>query len=142
MIHTDMPQNFVVFLLFCKLTRSAIHGVPILVLQYSWTVLVHKIKGKSHNFEPYLCGSLCSTFNIFPTIFIWNHFMANALNCPKITQSKAMWPCKFNYQPMVYLLEWLRKVSEKAFLITNGNRCNHTTKSAKMKVAWEKGKKN
>ena len=53
MIYTNLPRNCVVFVLLCKLTRSAI-------------IIADRVcrrgKGKPLNFEANLCGSLYSTF--------------------------------------------------------------------------------
>ena len=67
MIHTSLPQNCVVFLLLCELTRSAIYGSQ----HKRPTVLVDEVKGKMCNFEACLCGSLYSTFtaSFYPYTF-------------------------------------------------------------------------
>ena len=62
MIHTSLPQNCVVFLLLCEITRSAIYGSHNFD-SHKWpTVLVDEVKGKPCIFEACLCGSLYSTF--------------------------------------------------------------------------------
>ena len=55
MIHTNLPQNCVVFLLLCELTRSAIYGSQ-KYDSHKWpTVLVDEVEGKPCNSEAYLC---------------------------------------------------------------------------------------
>ena len=62
MIHTNMLRNCTVFLLPRRLTQSAIYGSQIFDFHKWPTMLVHKVKGKSRNFEANLCGSLYTTF--------------------------------------------------------------------------------
>ena len=76
MINTNLPQNWVVFLLLCELTLSAIYGSQKFD-SHKWpTVLVDEVKGKPVkgkpcNFETCLCGSLYSTFttSFYPNAF-------------------------------------------------------------------------
>ena len=64
MIHTNMPRNCMVFLLPRRQTRSAIYGSQIFD-SHKWpTVLVRKVKGKTHNFKANLCELLYSAFKI------------------------------------------------------------------------------
>ena len=71
MIHTNLPRNCVVFLLLCKLTRSADYASKKLDSQKWPTALVDEVKGKPCNFEACLCGSLYSTFttSFYPYAF-------------------------------------------------------------------------
>ena len=62
MIHTSITRNFVVFLSPRRQTRSAIYGSQVFDSHKWLTVLVRKVKGKRHNFEANVCGSLYSTF--------------------------------------------------------------------------------
>ena len=57
-----MPRNCIVFLIPRELTRHAILLSQVFDFIKWLTVLVCKVKGKPHNFEAYLCGSLYSTF--------------------------------------------------------------------------------
>ena len=62
MIHTNMPQNFTLFVLCREETQSAIYGSQTFD-SHKWpTVLVDDVNGKPRNFEGYLCRSLYSTF--------------------------------------------------------------------------------
>ena len=62
MIYTNLSRNCTVFLLLCKLTRTAIYGSQKFD-SHKWpTALVDEVKGNPCNFEACLCGSLYSTF--------------------------------------------------------------------------------
>ena len=87
-----MPQNCTVFLLPCRLTRSAIY--------HKWpTVLVHKVKGKPLNFEAYLCWSLYSTFKTSFYPYAFYNKRLQTLFKDQLDRSKAM--CSFKVKNRV-----------------------------------------
>ena len=94
MIHTHLPQNYVVFLLLCELTRSAIYGSQNFD-SHKWpTVLVDKVKGKLCNFE-----QLCKTVQ-FRGMFVWIivfyfNKRLQTLFKDQLDRSKAMFSFKF-----------------------------------------------
>ena len=97
MINTNMPQNCMIFLLPCRLTRLAIYGSQIFY-SHKWpTVLVRKAKGKPHNFEANSCGSLYSTFKT--SFQPYMHFITNGYKCflhRQLVRSKATCPFKWS----------------------------------------------
>ena len=58
MINPTSPRKCAVFLLPCRLTRSAISGSQIFDSNKWPTVSVRRVNGKPRNFEENLCGSL------------------------------------------------------------------------------------
>ena len=94
MIRTNLPRNYVGFLLLCEITRSAIYGSQKFD-SHKWpTVLVRRVKGKPCNFEACLCGSLYSTFkrSFYPYAFYNKRLQT--LFIEQLVRSKAT--CSFN----------------------------------------------
>ena len=125
MIHTNLPRNCVVFLLLCKLTRSAIYGSQKFD-SHKWpTVLVDEVKGKPCNFEACLCGSLYSTFttSFYPYAFYNKRLQMlfkDQLDRSKATCSfQAIGPFRYRKKKKVHRftnnLQGLQKVVVKDF---------------------------
>ena len=103
MIHTNMPRNCVVFLLLCELTRSVIYGSQIfdsaiygsqIFDSHKWpNVLFRKVKGKPHNFEANLYGSLYSTFKTSFQSYAFYNKRLQTLFIDQFVRSKAT--CSF-----------------------------------------------
>ena len=112
MIHTNMPRNWVVFLLTRRLTRSAIYGSQF--DSHKWpTALVRTVKGKPRNFEANLCGSLYSTFKTSFQPYAFYKKWLQTLFIDQLDRSKAT--CSFNCLPLsqflaagVWFIRWWR----------------------------------
>ena len=106
MIHTNLPRNCVVFLLLCKLTRSAIYGSQKFDSHKWSTVLVDEVKGKPCNLEACLSGSLYSTFTssfysymyaFYNNLMVTNFSKTNSTDPRQCVPLKVCWNTKNNF---------------------------------------------